>query len=137
MKYLIIPIILLLSGCSWFTTDALQITTKPADKVPLILPEVDVYKSRPVKWLIVTPDNYQEVLTKLKNKGSVALFALTPKDYENASLNTRDTFKLVRQLQNIIDAYQKYYSNDFTIKVEQELKNNSDISPEDKIPEIE
>lgn len=139
MKYLIIPMVLFLTGCSWFQTKPIEVTTTPVEKIPLILPEVDIYRGRPVEWIIVTPDNYQEVVAKLRNRGSVALFALTAKDYENASLNRGDIFKLVRQLQDIIDAYQDYYANELTVEIEAELSEDElDVEPvEDDIPEIE
>ncbi len=125
---LAILIVLSLSSCSLFNTEVIKVSTVHVERVPLILPEVDLYQARDLEWIIVTPDNYQEVIKDLKRKGSPALFALKSKDYQNAALNKSDTLKLVQQLQEIINAYKTYYAIDLA---------PAEIPTEDEIPEIE
>lgn len=132
MKIIFVLLIALtLSGCSLFNTKEVEVSTKPVEKVPLILPHVDMYRGRDIEWLIITPENYAEAINRLARKGSVSLFALSSVDYENASLNRNDILKLIKQLQEIIKAYEQYYANELTVPTE------SKPITEDKIPEIE
>jgi len=110
MKLLLIIPILFLSGCSLFNTDPLIVSNVPVEKVPLILPEVDHFQYREISWMVVTEENYEETVSKLKSKGSMVLFAITAKGYENLSLNTSDILKLIKQQREIIIAYEKYYN---------------------------
>ena len=91
--------LLFLSGC---TTKPIQVSTKPVEKAP--------FHTRDVKWVVITPNNYREVIKKLKASGkSVALFAITDKGYQNLGLNLSDIQTIIRQQQAIIAAYHDYY----------------------------
>ena len=100
-----------LSGCST-NPPKVAIQVKPAERVPLNLPSVDTINQKEVKWIIVTPENVDDVFHKL-SKESVdgAVFGLTDTGYENLSLNIAAIRKLVQQQQAIIIAYEQYYKN--------------------------
>lgn len=110
MKYLIIAVLLtfiFLTGCN---TDPIKVTTEAVEKAPIVLPSVDQFETHSYSWIIVTPDNVEEVFKKLAKKGnSIALFAVTGKGYESLSLNASDTVKFIQQLKAQIEAYKKYY----------------------------
>jgi hypothetical protein len=114
MKLKIITIsaaLLLLSGCSWWDSP-LEVSKVSVDKAPLVLPDVDVVTLREIKWVIITPENYEEILKSKDDQSSFALFALTSKGYENLSLNIGDIMALIKQQKAIISAYEKYYNKE-------------------------
>jgi len=146
MKFVLIVLALTLSGCSLFQKDTqeLVISSKPIKHVPLQLPDVDIYHSREVEWVIITPENYSDVIKDIKRRGSSSLFAVTSQGYENLSLNQADILKLIKQQKDIIDAYKLYYKADDADKEElndanwKELLDEPNIeTPDDEIPEIE
>ncbi len=98
----------LISGCA--TTAPIEVSTRPVPKPELVLPTADPVVARPVEWIIITEDNYEQVFDRLRKEGkNVALFGLTDKGYENLSLNMNDIRTLVQQKNSIIVAYQNYY----------------------------
>jgi len=100
-----------LSGCST-NPPKVAIQIKPADRVPLNLPNTDTINQKEVKWIIVTSENVEEVFHKLtKNGVDGAIFGLTDTGYENLSLNIASIRKLVQQQQAIIIAYEEYYKD--------------------------
>ena len=65
---------------------------------------------RDVKWVLITPENYEEVFAELGKDGRpVVLFGLTDKGYENLGLNLSDLRAYIQQQQAIMAAYQSYY----------------------------
>ena len=80
------------------------------EKIPLGLemPTPVVWKD--FKFLVVTPDNYEKVIERLKSEGKrVALFAVDNKDYENLSLVVSDMKRYIGEQKIIIVEYKKYY----------------------------
>jgi len=64
-----------------------------------------------VKWIVVTPDNWEAAVIELKKTGRpVVLFGLTDQGYEDLGLNFSDIRALVQQQQTIIAAYEGYYN---------------------------
>lgn len=88
-KLILILSLFALAAC----TTPIEIKSKPISKAPLVLPSVDEYAPRQVKFIIVTKENIDEILSK-----HLVLFALTAKGYEALSLNTTDIKKLIQQL---------------------------------------
>jgi len=101
---------LFLAGCLGNSPEPIEITTKPIDKPELNLPQSDELRLRKVEWIVVTPDNVEEVFKKIQDTGRpVTLFALTDKGYENLGLNLSDLRAYIQQQQIIIAAYENYY----------------------------
>jgi len=73
-----------------------------------IVPPIDQVTMRSVDWIIVTPENIEEVFANLK--GDKVLFALTSDGYENIALNLSDIRKVVQQQQEIIVIYKRQFS---------------------------
>lgn len=118
-------VILLLSSCS-SPVAKIDVSSKAVEKPVLTLPPVDVVRMRTVDWVIITEENFVEVVAKAKKNGkTVAFFALTDDGYANLGLNFSDIRALVQQQQTIIGAYEQYY--DATKKFEkQKVKKDVD-----------
>ncbi len=101
--------LLLVSACSK-PVQEIQISAKPVDKPELVLPYADPIQTRDVQWVVITPDNYEEVFAKLAKTGQpIVLFGLTDSGYENLALNLSDIRAFIQQQQAIIVAYEGYY----------------------------
>jgi len=106
--FLVFLALIMLSGCSW--TRDIQIKTKPVERIPLVLPEADLYHHRPIKWVVITKENAAEVFAQLAKEGKpLAIIGLAGDDYELLSLNTSDQQVLIKQLNATIQAYKTYY----------------------------
>ena len=106
-------VILLLSGCSIFggpQPRLIEISAKPVPKPELELPEADQLFFKPVEWILVTPDNYEEVFAKLGETGRpIVIFGLTDGGYETLATNLSSLRSFVQQQQIVIAAYENYY----------------------------
>lgn len=101
-------------------TQPIEISTTPVTKPVLVLPEADPIKNRPVEWIIITRENYEQVFAKLEREGkSVVLFGVTDTGYENLALNLNDIRTHIQQKNAIIVAYQNYYI------ISQDVMNNA------------
>lgn len=116
VRLLLIPIISLslLSGCASFSlfdkVEPVKVQTKAVEKTPLNLPNPSPLSTQIIKWVVVTPDNIEEVWAKLKeDKQDLVLFALTADGYERLSINTIETRNFILSQKNIIIQYKKYY----------------------------
>lgn len=101
--------VLLLSSCSSVPTQ-IEISAKPIKKPDLILPKADVLTFRKVDWHILTEDNFEEKVKKLKKGGRpLVFFSLTDEGYSQLALNLSDLRAFIQQQQIIIAAYESYY----------------------------
>lgn len=80
-----------------------QIVKPPKPSVP----KADELNLRDFEFIIVTPENIEEVFANMK--GDKALFALTSKGYENIALNLSDIRSLIQQQKAIIAIYEKQW----------------------------
>ena len=62
-----------------------------------------------VEWYVVTEDNVDTFFNELKKeqRGVIVFFAITPKDYENLSINVSDIRRYIIQQKEIIEYYEK------------------------------
>ena len=113
MKHLLIVLLLIsLTGCSSIPGQV-KVDTVPVERPPLVLPVPDTITAKPVEWIVVTPENAQEVWAELKDANqNIVVFAVTDEGYQNISLNFAELIKLVKQQQAIIAAYKNYYENE-------------------------
>lgn len=99
----------LVSGCGPKVQE-IQVSAKPVNKPELVLPYADPITTRDVQWIIITPDNYEQVFSDLSKKGKpLVLFGLTDDGYKNLALNLSDIRAFIQQQQAIIVAYEGYY----------------------------
>lgn len=108
---------LLISGCgvlSFFDkkpeVKAVEIQSKPVEKTPLNLPEPPPLKVREIKFIIITPENAEQVFADLKAKGDdTVLFGLTDTGYEGLALTIAEIRNLLAQQRSVIIKYKEYY----------------------------
>jgi hypothetical protein len=105
-------LVLLISGCVSAPPQKIEISARPIERPELVLPKADGLDMREADWIIITPENYEEVISKLTaERKSVALFALTDKGYQALALNINDLRTHIQQLNAIIVAYEGYYAD--------------------------
>jgi hypothetical protein len=105
-------VLVLLSGCSMFQPmpQRIEVSAKPVERPELVLPPADQLRMRDVEWVLITPENFEEVVEKARKDGRpIVFFALTDKGYENLGLNFSDIRAFIQQQKAIIAAYDAYY----------------------------
>ena len=107
---------LLLSGCTSFgffdTNDVepIEIKTQAVERTRLNLPDPQPLKMRPMEWVVVTPDNIEEVWTQLKESNTdLVLFGLTDEGYESLAINMSAIRNKMNEQRIIILKYKDYY----------------------------
>lgn len=118
VRHLLTAIILLplISGCASFSlfgdksVKPIEIKTKAVERSQLKLKEPAPFKSRELNWIVVTPENAEEVWKKLKESNTdVVLFAVTDDGYEQLALTMAELRNLIAQQRAIIIKYKEYY----------------------------
>lgn len=106
-----LTMLIFLSGCS-AKVEPIEIKTTPVNTPVLSVPNADQIITRPVEWIIITENNYEQVFDRLrKENNDVVLFGITAKGYENLSLNIADLRTHIEQKNAIIIAYKRYYTD--------------------------
>jgi len=115
MKVIIVLVLLLISGCSWFGGSKTSIPEVRPIEVVTVVKEAPMYHPPlpnaitflPVEWKILTPETMEEYLKDLEegNAPANAWHSLTSKGYENLSGNIADIKRYIRQTLSIV----KYY----------------------------
>jgi hypothetical protein len=111
---LVMSMVVLSSGCSLLPSapkpKVIEISAKPIEKPKLDLPKADELFFKKIEWVLITPDNYEEVFAKLGESGRpIVLFGLTDEGYGNLAMNLSSLRSYVQQQQIIIAAYEAYY----------------------------
>jgi hypothetical protein len=90
----------------------IEVSAKPIEKPKLVLPAPEVLRMKEVKWVLLTPENFEEKLKDFEKSGRpIVFFALTDEGYENISMNFSSIRAYIQQQQAIIAAYENYYKN--------------------------
>lgn len=108
---------LLVSGCASFgnpfggvSVKPVEIQTKAVERTPLNLADPAPVRGRELEWIVVTPDNVEEIWQRLKDKNvDLVLFAVTDEGYETLSLNMAEIRNHIAQQRAIIIKYREYY----------------------------
>jgi len=101
-------LVLSLAACS--SIRKIEVTTASLERIPLTLSSVDTLELDEVTWIIITPENIDQIFRDLEKKNfDIVLFALTDNGYENLSVNMAKIKKIVLQQKTIIAAYKRYY----------------------------
>ena len=108
---LVLAALLTLSGCGSMP-QKIEVSAKPIEKPELVLPDADGLRMKEVKWILLTPENFEEKLKDFETSGRpIVFFALTDEGYENISMNFSAIRAYIQQQQAIIAAYENYYKN--------------------------
>lgn len=110
--FLLLPLI---SGCSilpkWSSSVApIEVKTVAQEKTRLNLKEPSSLQARDVEWIVITPENAEEVFHKLREKNiDAVLIGLTDVGYEQLSLQMAEIKNYIAQQRAIIIKYKEYY----------------------------
>ena len=103
---------LLLNGCAGLAVKEISNYKIEKKREPLDLPMPLPLELIDVEWIVVTKDNVDEVMEKVKAEGGdYALFAVTDEGYKKLSLNFADIRNKLYEQQQIILSYKEYYED--------------------------
>jgi hypothetical protein len=116
VRHLLIPLIpLLISGCGTFkfggqTVEPISIEKKAVERTRLDIPDPKPLVSKPVKWILITPENAEKVWEDLrKDNVDLVLFAITDEGYEELAVSMAEIRNFIAQQRAIIIKYKEYY----------------------------
>jgi len=103
-----------LTGCASFSfgprEKPIEIVSKPVEKTPLDLAMPDPLRLQPIDWVVITPDNAEEVFQRLENKEiDLVLFGLTDEGYKQLAITISELRNMINLQRNIIIKYKEYY----------------------------
>lgn len=109
--------LIILSGCSSFgipligkSEKPIEVINKSIEKTPLNIIQPTPLELKPVEWILITPDNAEEVFKNLKDKDqNLVLFGLTADGYQQLSLTMADLRNFLNTQRSIIIKYKDYY----------------------------
>lgn len=114
-------VLLLTSGCGVFNpfsrpeVKQVEIQTKAVERTRLNIKLPPPLQAREMEWIVVTPDNIDEVWQQLKDKeGNLVLFALTDTGYEQLALTIAEIRNFINSQRIIIMKYKEYYEPEVT-----------------------
>jgi len=108
----------LISGCafpSFWKKDVkeIQVQTQEVKRTHLNIEQPKPLSPQKIEWVIITPDNVDEVWKKLKDKKKdLVLFGLTDDGYEKLSINMAEIRNFINTQRVIIMKYKDYYEKD-------------------------
>ena len=112
---IVVLLSIVLAGCSGIKK--LDIFTNAVEKQPLNLPKPTPLQMEQIKWIIITSANAQEVFKKLEAAGiDPVLYGLTDTDYELIAKNFANIRNKLKESNDILDRYKKYYEADLQAK---------------------
>lgn len=106
----IVLVAFIMSGCTT-AVKTIEVLNRPEPKTPIGIELPEPLSLQPVEWIIITPENAEEVWAKLKEnpKGEVVLFALNQDGYELVAKNFAQIRTALAEHRNVIIAYKDYY----------------------------
>jgi hypothetical protein len=127
--FLLLPILLLSSGCSlWPNLKKISVQTVEAKRIIPLQNSPRPVDMNNMHFWVVTEQNYEEFKTKFSKKnGSFLFYSISVRDYENLALNMAEIKRYIEQQKEIII----YYENAITFqqtgkKPKQEEKKEKD-----------
>jgi len=94
-----------------------EVIANPMDKTPLHIPSPDPLEVKPIKWIVITPENAESVFAQLASKRQdVVLFGLTADDYQLLSITMADLRNFIATQRTIIIKYKDYYEPPVLVK---------------------
>lgn len=102
---LLLGIILLTTGCSGVRIFA----TPPEEPIIIHPPPPPAVVMRDVEWTVYNRERLEELLENAAPGEEIVLITLTPRGYENLSLNIADVLRYVREQKEIILYYRRLF----------------------------
>ena len=121
VQHLRTPIISLLlvsslTGCASFgnlfgdKVKPIEIQTKAVERTRLDIPFPNPVTVKPIEWIIITPDNAEQVWAKLKDSNAdIVLLGLTDNGYEQLAVTIAELRNMIAAQRQIIIKYKEYY----------------------------
>lgn len=112
---ILITFLLSSSGCSllgfgWNGVKPLEVKTTEVERVKLNVDLPDPLKADAIDWVVVTPDNVEQVFKQLESeKKNLVLFAITDEGYEKLAADMVMIRSYIAQQRLIIVKYKEYY----------------------------
>ena len=106
----IVLVAFIMSGCTT-AVKTIEVLNRPEPKTPIGIDLPAPLSLDPIEWIIITPENAEEVWAKLSEnpKGEVVLFALDQDGYELVAKNFAQIRTALAEHRNVIIAYKDYY----------------------------
>ena len=105
---LLLTILMMGSSCSLIPTKQIEVTAKPMERTivqPVMPREIDL---KSVKWLTVTPDNWEEQLKVIEEQeGELVFLALSIPDYELMAYNMQELKRYITELKDVVVYYRE------------------------------
>ena len=114
---ILLPIVLLpfLTGCASLNLfgpreKPITVSTVPLEKTPLAIPDPAPLRTKPIEWVIITPDNAEAVWARIaEDDEDVVVFALTADGYQQLAVTIAELRNLIATQRVIIQKYRDYY----------------------------
>lgn len=102
--------VLLLSGCS--AIDLIETRSQEVERAELSLPAAKPLELDRPNWIVVTPENAEEVFEYLEEQGyDPVIFGLTDRGYEELSIDFTKIRQHINTQRNILLRYKEYYED--------------------------
>ena len=105
---ILLTILMMGSSCSLIPTKQIEVTAKPMERTivqPVMPREIDL---KSVKWLTVTPDNWEEQLKIIEEQeGELVFLALSIPDYELMAYNMQELKRYITELKDVVVYYRE------------------------------
>jgi len=101
-------ILMMGSSCSLIPTKQIEVTAKPMERtiVQPVMPREIALKD--VKWLTVTPDNWEAQLKIIEEQeGELVFLALSIPDYELMAYNMQELKRYITELKDVVVYYRE------------------------------
>lgn len=109
----IVLVALNLQGCAllaWESIKPLTIKKEEVARTPLNLKDPPPVKLATPKWIVITPQNAEQIWKELQaGKTDMVLFALTDDGYEELAINLAEIRTFIELQRKVTEEYRKYY----------------------------
>ena len=93
----------------------MEVQVKAVERTRLNIPHPEPLSAKPIEWILITPENANEVFAKLKEKNvDLVLFGLTDNGYESLSVTMAELRNYIATQRQIIIKYKEYYEPEKT-----------------------
>jgi hypothetical protein len=87
-----------------------EIQTKAVERTRLDIPFPNPVTAKPIEWIIITPENADQIWAKLKESNTdIVLLGLTDNGYEQLSVTIAELRNMIAAQRQIIIKYKEYY----------------------------
>lgn len=103
--------VLLLSGCA-SGIDLIKTEDNEIDRTKLDLPMAEPVDLRDPSWIVITPDNADEVFSELQDRGyDPVIIGLTDSGYQRLSIDFAKIREHINTQRNVLLQYKQYYED--------------------------